>query len=116
MHTKNKLWKYATGVVVVLIILNPEMAELAIFIDAIGLEMFLLLLEVQLIAVLSFLFNSRIRSSFTCVKGLCLRLLAFSSPRRIKQDSEGLLLATGSPAILMNTLAISYAIGILFFF
>ena len=40
MNIKNKIWKYATAAIVILIMLNPEFAELALFIDAIGLEMF----------------------------------------------------------------------------
>jgi len=37
---KSKLWKYATAFIVVLIILNPEIIELALFVDAVGRKCF----------------------------------------------------------------------------
>ena len=61
MNIKNKIWKYATAAIVILIMLNPEFAELALFIDAIGLEMFFMLIEVQFIAITGALLNTKIK-------------------------------------------------------
>ncbi|MCU7941511.1 MAG: hypothetical protein KZQ87_02430 [Candidatus Thiodiazotropha sp. (ex Cardiolucina cf. quadrata)] len=49
LKMRSKAWKYATTIVVVFIIFNPEMIELALFIDAIGLELFLMLFEMQML-------------------------------------------------------------------
>ncbi len=65
---KSKIWKYATVLVVILIIFNPEMSELAIFVDAVGLEVFLMLLEIQLLAILSVFFNCKIVPIYTYLK------------------------------------------------
>ena len=69
MSWKNTIWKFATAVVVILIILNPEMIELALFIDAIGLEMFFMLLEVQTLMLLnSFINFKKINNSLKQIK------------------------------------------------
>lgn len=60
MRWKHNTWKYATLLVVMVVALNPEMIELALFIDAVGLEIFILLLEVQLIVALGLLANSKV--------------------------------------------------------
>ena len=112
MNFKNKVWKYLTALLVLLIILNPELAQLALFIDAIGLEMFLMLLEVQLIAFLGVVFNSKIKSAYIYVKHLFPRCLPFDSWKTILEKPERLLLTVPGPAMLMNTLVITAAIGI----
>lgn len=38
---KTQFWRYATTIVIVLIILNPEMLQLGFFIDGVGLEIFI---------------------------------------------------------------------------
>lgn len=73
MNWKNKFWKYATTIVIIFIVLNPEMIELALFIDAIGLEMFLMLLEIQALTILSAYFNiKKIKNTFNQIKYLFL--------------------------------------------
>lgn len=44
-----------------ILLINPELIALAAFVDAVGLEMFLILIEVQAIAVLGYYFNSHIK-------------------------------------------------------
>lgn len=112
VNFRNKVWQYVTALVVLLIILNPEMAELALFIDAIGLEMFLMLLKVQVITILSGLFNSKIKPGCIYVKHLCLSHLPIDLWKNIIEKPENLWLAVPSPAMLMNTLVITAAIGI----
>mgnify|MGYP000093997600 CR=1 FL=1 len=55
---KKWIWKLLTLVFIGFLVVNPELAGLAMFIDAVGLEVFLMLLEVQLVAVFGFYFNS----------------------------------------------------------
>nr|WP_275659404.1 hypothetical protein [Shewanella insulae] len=52
------MWKLFTLVFIGFLLVNSELVGLAMFIDAVGLELFLMLLEVQLIAVFGFYFNS----------------------------------------------------------
>ena len=112
MNWKDKVWKYATFFVVVLIIFNPEMVELALFIDAVGLEMFLMLLEIQVLAILGAFFRTRIKPIFTYIKGLCTRNALTFSWKNIKKKPETLMLVMPGPATLMHMLVFSVAIGV----
>ncbi|MEW6997384.1 hypothetical protein AADZ86_06750 [Colwelliaceae bacterium BS250] len=51
MNIKKSFWKISTLLVVVFFLLKPEFIMLGLFIDGIGLELFLLLLEVQFVAI-----------------------------------------------------------------
>ena len=111
MKLKSKIWKYLTAFVVLLIILNPEMVQLALFIDAIGLEMFLMLLEVQILAVVSVFFNNKIKPLLNFIKCFYVNYIPSVTLKNIKETPEGLALASQSPAILMCLLVFSAAIG-----
>ncbi len=95
MNWKNKIWKFATVLVVVVILFNPEMANLALFVDAVGLEMFLLLLQIQALVMLGLFLNTKIRPVFIYIK---------NEPGR-------LMLLVPSQATLMHSLVFSAAIG-----
>ena len=57
MKLRKKILKAATLLLVTLIILNPETMALGLLIDAVGFDLLLLLLEVQLIAVMGYFYN-----------------------------------------------------------
>ena len=113
MNWKNKIWKYLTAFIVVLIILNPEMAQLAFFIDAVGLEVFLMLLEIQFLALLGMFFNTRIKPIFSSIVNLYSRYFLIFSWENIKEEPENVLLAVPSPATLMHMLVFLAAVGII---
>lgn len=94
MKLKDRAWKYATALVVFLIILNPELIQLALFIDAIGLELLLMLFEVQVVAMFSALFRYRIQP----VSGFLVKL---------KQGSGYFLFAVSPQSIFMQMLVLS---------
>jgi hypothetical protein len=48
---RRKLYKYITLFVIILLALNPEAFQLAVFIDAVGIEVLFMLFEVQLISI-----------------------------------------------------------------
>ncbi|QQX82407.1 hypothetical protein JK628_01050 [Shewanella sp. KX20019] len=52
------MWKLATILVIGVLALNPEAAALVMFVDAVGLDLFLLLIEVQLVAVSGYYFHT----------------------------------------------------------
>lgn len=54
---KTIFWKFLTAIVVTLLILNPEFFEFAIFINAIGLDLFILLLQVQVLATVNIFYG-----------------------------------------------------------
>ena len=58
MNLKESLWKVLTFMVVMFFLLRPEYMALGLFIDAIGLDIFLLLLEAQFIAVSGYYFQN----------------------------------------------------------
>lgn len=112
VNWKDKVWKLATAFVVVLIVFNPEMVELALFIDAVGLEIFLMLLEIQVLAILGAFFNTRIKPIFTYVKHLYTRNILTFSWNNIMEKPETLILVVPSTVTLMHILVFSAAIGI----
>ena len=114
VNFKDKAWKLATATVVLIVILNPEFAELALFIDAVGLEMFLMLIEVQVIAIFSVFFSTKIKPICIYVKSLCLRLIPINCWINIKKNPDALMLAVPSPAMLMNALVVLTLISIVF--
>ena len=114
MSWKEKAWKYATALTVAVIILNPEMAKIALFIDAVGLKMFILLLEVQIIAVFGPFFNTRIKPIYIYTKNLIIRHTPIPSWATIKNEPSMLVLSVPSPAFLMHLLVLSVAVSIVF--
>jgi hypothetical protein len=111
VNLKDKTWKYATAVVVVLIILNPEMIELALFIDAVGLEMFLMLFEVQLLVIMGALLNNKIKPAISSLKHFVQRYLLLGYTRKFKAGTGGLILPVPVEAILMHLLVVSAGIS-----
>ena len=49
MLFKRRIWQLTTAIVVVMLFASPEFFQLGLFIDAIGLDMVLMLLEVQFV-------------------------------------------------------------------
>ncbi|MEW8030018.1 MAG: hypothetical protein AB2792_15470 [Candidatus Thiodiazotropha sp.] len=109
---KSTAWKYATAFAVVLIVLNPEMIELALFVDAIGLELFLMLLEIQVAAIISALLRTRIKPVFAYIKRICAICLPKISWKNINEEPGLLVYTAQSPAILMHMLVFSAATSV----
>ena len=74
MNWKKKTWKYATAFLVIMLAFNPGTVELALFIDAIGLDMLLLLFEVQIVAIIIFIFEISIKPMLTRVNTLLMKI------------------------------------------
>lgn len=110
MNLKNRAWKYVTAIVVVFVIANPEMFHLAVFVDAVGLDIFLMLLEVQALAILGAMLNKKTALLLGYIK-------YFHIPRFKKiscQQAKQVLLAFAAPtpAGLMHLLVFSAATGV----
>jgi len=112
MNMKNKFWKYLTVFFVVLVMLNPEMIQLAFFIDAIGLEMFLMLIEVQLLSVLTMLFNTKIKPVYTYFMKLYALYFMENSEKSLKEIPTSLIISISAPAVLMQMLVFITAFDI----
>lgn len=112
-HWKNKAWKYATAIVVAIIILNPEMAELALFIDAVGLELFFMLIEIQILVALGMV-RAKLRLYFVCMKNSYKHFSSRRMWQNIKEEPESLLLFVPSQATIMSLLVFTAFIDILF--
>ena len=74
MDWKKSTWKIATFLVVSFLIFNPELVLFGMFIDAVGLDLFLLLLEVQVVALFGCYFQNWIKPAFSLVKRLIQKL------------------------------------------
>lgn len=107
MSLKNAAWRFATVVTVMLIILNPEMMALASFIDVVGLEMFLVLVEVQMLAIAGMLLNDRLRSALAYLERYLDARSLSSSFRSIRESPSRLFFAIPSQATLMHVLVFS---------
>lgn len=114
MDLKNKVWKYATALVVVLILLNPEMTQLAVFIDAVGLELFLMLIEIQVMAIIGVLLNNKIKPAFYLAKNFIGNHQFVTLWKNIKEEPGRLIYVAPSQATLMHALVLSAAIGVVF--
>ena len=61
MDIKKWAWKIAKIIVMAGLLLNPELMSLVLFIDAIGIDLFLLLVEVQIVAISGYYFHTWIK-------------------------------------------------------
>jgi len=61
MKIRDLFWKILTFIIIGLLMLNPEFILMSSFVDAIGLEMFSLLIEVQIISVVGYYFQHWIK-------------------------------------------------------
>lgn len=110
MNMRSKIWKFATTIMVFLIMLNPEMINFALFIDAIGLEIFFLLVEAQAVIILAALSGVRIRPVLDYIKSGISYHLVFSW-KNVSQTSGRLMLVLPDQATIMHMLVFSAAIG-----
>jgi hypothetical protein len=58
MNIKKWIWKIVTISVICVLLLNPELVSLAVLVDAVGLDLLLLLIEVQIVAVSGYYFQT----------------------------------------------------------
>lgn len=124
---KHKIWKYVTFAVVILIALNPELLHLGLFIDTLGLEVFLLLVEVQVIVWLGVFLDEAAKPLLVCTKRLVMRYRqVFIRENTLEKSfslssvlstavsmvvSSALSSVASAPAILMVVLVFSAAVG-----
>lgn len=111
MNLKNKAWKYATVFVVALIILNPETIHLAFFIDSVGLEMLLMLFEIQVVLLIGMLLNNRIKPTLDYLRHFIGGHIYMVSWKSIQEEPAYLIYAAPSQATLMHTLVILAVVG-----
>ena len=58
MNLKKSSWKISSFLLIIFLLLEPELVFFAVLLDGIGLEFFVLLLEVQAIAVFGYYFQT----------------------------------------------------------
>ncbi len=90
------------------------MTQLAFFIDAIGLDIFLILLGIQFLTLPCMFFNMKIKPEFSYIITLFSRHLLVSSWKNIREKPEELVLTAPSPAALMHTIVFLVAISMMF--
>lgn len=111
MRREKAVWKYATVLVVLIIILNPETIQLGLFIDTVGLDIFLLLLEVQALVIISTIFGASIKRIIALTRHFCadrLFLPCWNTPGR---NSQSLFFVLPGAATLMHFVVLSAAVG-----
>lgn len=99
---------------VLLVTLNPEMLHIAVFVDTVGIEMVLLLLEVQLLAILSAIFLEKSGSLIDCCGQICRQWLQGYSLREFTTHPFLLFRMMPGPGTVMQILVVSVLIGAVF--
>jgi len=88
MNWCNKTLKYLTVLIVVMLVLSPETAQLGLFIDAAGLDLLIILFEIQLLAIATTVYQRLIQSI-----GVFLKRSSPHSPGRLRNRLAGLPLS-----------------------
>jgi len=112
MKVKNKVWRFITVLIVIFLILNPEMVEFSIFINAVGIDIFIMLLQIQFIVISGAFFDKKIRPLWYYCKNQFTNIYYSCSLKRIKNEPRILLLIIPSQASLMYVLVFSAMLGI----
>ena len=114
VNWKTRAWKYATVLIVTLVILNPEMAGLALFIDAVGLDLFIMLLQIQVLAIVGTFFNTKIKPTLTLLVNFYIRHCPNVAWAQIKKEPKNIMLLAPGPASLMYILVFLAITSIVF--
>jgi hypothetical protein len=112
MNQKDRLWRNASVIAIMFVLLNPEMIELALFLDAVGLEIFLMLLGIQISVIFGLLFG-KIEVTMSNLKYFILNLQPRVSWESIKEAPERLLLAVPDQSTLLHILVFSAVLDLL---
>ncbi|NRA62754.1 MAG: hypothetical protein HRU25_18040 [Psychrobium sp.] len=67
MNFKLPFWKLATALIVLTLICNPVLIELALLIDLVGLDVFLIVIELQFVAFIGYHFNMWVKPTLKIV-------------------------------------------------
>lgn len=113
MVNRKYFWKIAAFVVVVLLLLNPETIPLALFIDAVGIETLLLLLQIQLLGVGAVVFHQLLKPIAVFIAGFASEPMIMPTTKSLKECpwSLGSLLPTA--ATMMNLLVVGVMVFML---
>ncbi|MCG7945957.1 MAG: hypothetical protein N0C84_06380 [Candidatus Thiodiazotropha taylori] len=100
MKIKPAIWKFLTLFVFALLILNPETVGLALFVDAVGLDIFVLMVELQIVALFGVFFYNKIKPAFSYI-------------RRIRLSSRFFYSSSLAPATVMHLLVLSSSLPLM---
>jgi hypothetical protein len=86
--------------------MNPELASLGLFIDAVGLDLFIILVQLQILALLSGYCQTMLRrvSGWLNYLSNCNQLLAISG---LRKEFFILFFTPSAPAVIMQVMVIS---------
>jgi hypothetical protein len=112
MNWKTSLWKLATAIVVAVTIFNPETTEFALVVNTLGLDVFFMLLEIQVLVMLGAFAGTTIRPLAACVGQFYKQCILALSDKNIRLHPQGLLFTAPGPAGLMYVLVLSAAMGV----
>ncbi|WP_455205858.1 hypothetical protein [Kaarinaea lacus] len=96
--------KVVAALIIMAFLLNPETVQLAVFIDAIGIELFILLMEVQIVALTIPLYQHAIKPAIFFFLGFSANPFYLPTMQELKTNPELLGFAVPPGAILMFAL------------
>lgn len=107
---KDRAWNYATAIVVLLILFNPELLGLALFVDAIGLELFIMLLQIQALAMALSFFHMNVKPVIETLACSYSKVCRAVSRKNCEPKSDSLLILLPSQSTVMHFLVLSVAV------
>lgn len=108
---RSKLSVVFGAIIIAFFALNPEILELALFINAIGFDIYLLLLEIQLLAIGGLFIQYAIRPVCSFFPGFSMHSFIMPSWGEIKHDSKSLSHAFPPGTVLMSLFTILLVVG-----
>jgi len=100
-------YKILGVLVVIFLLLNPETIPLALFIDAIGIDLFMLLIGSQILSFGSANFRNLMRTSASFIQGFASHTWLRPQRHTVAQNPAALLFAIPSGAALVQLLCIT---------
>jgi len=100
--------KLMTVVVVTVLLMNPETVQLAVFINAVGLDMFLLMVEVQVAALMMSFYKSKVAAGVFYIIRACFGVHCLPAWQRIKREPTLLLYSLPSAVSCIQLMVITF--------
>jgi len=74
MKSKSKIFIFSAFFIVLLLSINPELFSVGLFIDAVGLDILIFLFQVQIVTIVSFVVNVKIKPVFIFLYKILMRI------------------------------------------
>jgi len=113
VNFKPKFWRYATFFAVLLLVANPEMIQLGLFVDAVGLDLFILLLGLQVSTLFQIFFSRHVKPKIGRIRHFLIYRMSSSSLHFLVRTTIAAYDLILTPATIMHLLVLSAVAGVM---